>query len=560
MVIRVLILSSAVLAIARPLHAVHWAWDGVPVCVYNSTKTGQKIAPDGSGGAFVVWAERRFGNDDIFIQRIDSAGTVLWAADGVPATTSTLNDGTPRVISDGAGGAIVAWGGSDRVMAQRLDPAGNRLWTDEGVLLADAGVYAGNPYLVSDGKGGAIIAWIVRFGNYDIYAQRVRGDGVPLWGSDGIPVCTDGANQWVPITVVDGCGGAIIVWSDERPAMRNDIYAQRVDSTGVCLWAADGIPVASEYNNEDQHDAVSDMAGGAIVCWHWGDGSQPSRDVYAQRIDGSGARLWDVHGVEVCADTMGQERPRLATDGSGGAIIAWYDYRDCPWNYYSDIYAQKLSAGGALQWAVGGVPVCTQEHKQVTVEIAPNGTGGAALVWMDCRFPDRGDYCVYGDIIDGDGNCLWGSNGFPVCINGEMQQSPVVATDGCGGGIFVWNDKRGPGMNIYAQRLNLYFSPATGDEPPVAVQAYLAQNFPNPFNPITDIGFGIKESGHISIRIYDAAGRLVTTLVDESRLAGRYTTEWNGQNSDGSSVASGIYFYRLVAGEFVQTKKLVLLR
>ena len=101
----------------------------------------------------------------------------------------------------------------------------------------------------------------------------------------------------------------------------------------------------------------------------------------------------------------------------------------------------------------------------------------------------------------------------------------------------------------------------TGDDPmPLPDVTFLAQNFPNPFNPITNIGFGIQESGHISIRIYDAAGRLVTTLVDESRPAGRYATEWNGQNTDGSSAASGVYFYRLITMEFEETKKMILLK
>jgi hypothetical protein len=531
----------------------------VPVSIYDSTKLGQRIVPDGSGGALIVWSDTRNGRDDVYIQRMDADGNALWTANGVQVTNSPLFDQGAEAVSDGAGGAIVAWSGSDRVMAQRLDPDGNRLWGDEGVLLA-TGTYATGTSPVSDGKGGAIISWEVGYGNHNIYAHRIRADGVILWGSGGVPVCTDGSHQKAPLSVTDDCGGAMIVWRDERAAYSTDIYAQRVDSTGTCLWAADGIAVASDSLGENLHDAVSDMAGGMIVCWHVGTGSASSRDVYAQRIDGAGARLWNADGIEVCADMMGQERPRLATDGAGGAIIAWYDYRDCPYNVYADVYAQKLSVDGVPQWTGGGVPVCTEEHTQVTVEIASNGTGGAALVWMDCRFPERGSYCVFGDIIDGDGNCLYGGNGFPVCIADAMQQSPVVASDGCGGGIFAWNDKRGLGLDIYAQRLNLYFDPPTGEEPPAAARCSLAQNYPNPFNPITNIGFGIKESGHISIRIYDAAGRLVTTLVDESRPAGRYTTEWNGQNTDGSSAASGIYFYRLVADEFVQTKKMVLRR
>ena len=101
----------------------------------------------------------------------------------------------------------------------------------------------------------------------------------------------------------------------------------------------------------------------------------------------------------------------------------------------------------------------------------------------------------------------------------------------------------------------------TGDDPmPVPEATFLAQNWPNPFNPITNIGFGIKEPAYVSLRIYDAAGRLVTTLIDESRPAGRYDTVWDGTDSAGGAVASGVYFYMLKAGQFEETKKMILLR
>ncbi|MDD3643603.1 MAG: hypothetical protein PHQ19_09100 [Candidatus Krumholzibacteria bacterium] len=118
----------------------------MPVCDYWSSKGNQKIAADGSGGAFVVWIDNRNGNDDIYIHRLAPDGNRLWGAEGVPATTSSLTDANPRVISDGADGATVAWGGSSRIMAQRIDPAGNRLWTDEGVMLVDEGMYPGVPW------------------------------------------------------------------------------------------------------------------------------------------------------------------------------------------------------------------------------------------------------------------------------------------------------------------------------------------------------------------------------------------------------------------------------
>ena len=88
----------------------------------------------------------------------------------------------------------------------------------------------------------------------------------------------------------------------------------------------------------------------------------------------------------------------------------------------------------------------------------------------------------------------------------------------------------------------------------------LAQNFPNPFNPVTALSFGVKEKGHVSLRIYDVTGRLVRTLIDDVREAGRYRAEWDGTNNRGASVASGVYFVRAVSGTMEQTRKLVIVR
>jgi hypothetical protein len=101
----------------------------------------------------------------------------------------------------------------------------------------------------------------------------------------------------------------------------------------------------------------------------------------------------------------------------------------------------------------------------------------------------------------------------------------------------------------------------TGEETPdTPLASYLSQNFPNPFNPLTRIDFGLKARGAVSLRIYDVAGRLVRVLVDEERGAGHYTEEWNGRDNNGRTVASGIYFYAIEAGGFRQTRKMVLLR
>jgi len=98
------------------------------------------------------------------------------------------------------------------------------------------------------------------------------------------------------------------------------------------------------------------------------------------------------------------------------------------------------------------------------------------------------------------------------------------------------------------------------DTPKAPAASFLAQNFPNPFNPTTRITFGLAAPGDVSLRIYDAAGRLVRVLAEGARPAGNYSELWDGRDSGGRAVASGIYFYRLQAGSFTETRKMALLR
>jgi hypothetical protein len=88
----------------------------------------------------------------------------------------------------------------------------------------------------------------------------------------------------------------------------------------------------------------------------------------------------------------------------------------------------------------------------------------------------------------------------------------------------------------------------------------LVQNYPNPFNPHTTIAFSLAARGRVALAIYDVNGGIVRTLVNETRAAGAYELTWDGRDDNGVAVASGVYFYRLVAPGFTQTKKMVLLK
>lgn len=107
---------------------------------------------------------------------------------------------------------------------------------------------------------------------------------------------------------------------------------------------------------------------------------------------------------------------------------------------------------------------------------------------------------------------------------------------------------------------NLLAMTGVDEEPATPRDFALKQNFPNPFNPTTSIAFTIPAAQKVSLKIYDAQGRLVQTLIDAPLAAGRHEVEWNGLNRQNEVAASGVYLYILQSGGFREMKKMVLLR
>ncbi len=128
--------------------------------------------------------------------------------------------------------------------------------------------------------------------------------------------------------------------------------------------------------------------------------------------------------------------------------------------------------------------------------------------------------------------------------------------------VWVFNDWSQPHPQITS---------ATPEFEPVVVQVSAAkgsvpssyslnQNYPNPFNPSTEIAFALPQSGHVSLTVYNVLGQSVKTLIDGTLEAGTHQVTWDGTDSHGSVTASGIYFYRIQADNFVATKKMTLLK
>ncbi|MDT8323322.1 MAG: hypothetical protein RRA94_04345, partial [Bacteroidota bacterium] len=243
------------------------------ICQEGSNQTAPRIVSDGAGGAIICWHDQRAPQAafDVYAQRIDKDGFVRWTVNGNVVTSAWNSQSKPEMVSDGAGGAIIAWtdtrDGNNDVYAQRIDGSGNVLWTADGVPVATDVTNEADPRLISDGRNGAIITWNAGTGGFPptskIYAQRIDGSGLPLWGN---PVTISGNLRFsnAPSIASDGAGGAYIAYA-YYPRPEYDVYAQRIDSSGVIKWAANGVPIANNSGTQDSPLLVADGTGNAFL-------------------------------------------------------------------------------------------------------------------------------------------------------------------------------------------------------------------------------------------------------------------------------------------------------
>ncbi len=264
-----------------------------------------------------------------------------------------------------------------------------------------------------------------------------------------LPVCTDAADQAAPTVIADGSGGMLVIWSDGRGGSGlNDIYVQHVLATGVVdpAWPVNGRLVCGATGAQTLPVGVSDGAGGVIVAWQDGR-SGTSQDVYAGRVLASGALspTWPVNGRAICTAIGNQSAVAIATDGLGGAFIAWQDLRG---GATEDLYLHRVLASGSLAggWNADGVAVCTLAQQQAAPALLADGTGNVIVAWQDNRaytgVANVHDIYAARMLSTGARDVGWPGNGRAVCTAVSMQLFPMMAGDGAGGALISWLDYR----------------------------------------------------------------------------------------------------------------------
>jgi hypothetical protein len=396
--------------------------------------------------------------------RISAAAWPHDPAINVPICTTTGARSNPVAVSDGAGGAIMAWtdsrSGIEHIYAGRVLADGSIpiSWTTNGVGLA-LGIPSQQqfyPNICSDGAGGAIVTWEQDFSisDHDIYAQHITAAGATTWGPNGITVCFSTGLQLRPTVAPDGGGGAFIAWEDQRSGGQYDIYAQHLTSVGSLAaggWVADGNLACAAVNDQLNPEVVPDGSGGCVICWD--DYRAAPSQIFATRLTTTGglAAGWGGSGNLAGGGIGPESNSAIVADNAGGAMIVWEDFR----SGNSDVYWQHMTAAGNPAVPGGGRAVCVAAGDQVVPSVCSDGGTGVFVTWRDGRAPD---FDIYAEHVTGSGGVAAGwppvASALAVCGAANNQYQPSVVPDGAGGAIVFWTDLRDNAQeDIFAQHV-----------------------------------------------------------------------------------------------------------
>jgi hypothetical protein len=462
---------------------------------------GPSISMDAAGSLVIVWYDFRDGDWDIYFQRYNDAGTALGVNTKVNENTGGASQQHPKISMDAAGNFVIVW--------------------DD---------YRNN--------------------NLDIYFQRYTSTGGALGVNTKVNDDAGSAIQWNPSISMDAAGNFVVVWIDERNVDR-DIYFQRFTSIGGALGVNTIVNDDATTADQIAPSILIDVTGNFIIVWH--DFRNTDWDIYYQRYTSTGGTLGANTKVNDDAGTEFQFYPTISMDAVGNFVIVWQDFRNINW----DIYFQRFtSTGAALGTNIKVNDDAGSMHQKVP-SISMDGVGNFVIVWQDDRYGQT-DHDIIGQRYFSNGNQNGGN--YLIVANGPNNgvASPVVFA-GSSSIIFSWqDDRRSKGWDIYAKIVDWNWNGVTAviDEGNINPKDFsLSQNYPNPFNPNTLIKYQIPEVSFVTLKVYDVLGNEVATLVNEEKPVGSYKFEFSASN-----LPSGIYFYQLTAGKFIETKKMILIK
>ena len=457
-------LCAILLAVCATAPAwAQWSDDPMQNLILADRPDGQaqpKLAPTADGGFYVSWLGGVVDGFDVYLQRLGADGQAQWAEDGVRvadrAFSSTQDYGLARSAD---GDALLAFrfpdgSGQAQAVANRIDGNGTPLWGDPGVFVSADASGAASPRITGMPDGGAVVAW-TSFGTGAIVLQRLDADGVPQWGPDGVSLERPSGVFLIADLHADGAGNVIVSGSAQLSNFDRRLWAQKLGGDGAPLWGADPVEVFDGSDGALQFGYfppfVTDGDGGAVFAWYQVGGGTDTR-VRIQRVLSDGSFAFAQNGVDAATGTdLQRSAPSAAFDpATEDVYVLWPEEQQVGTERFYGVSAQRIDAAGARQWGDTGrvlVPLGDEQGSQVSALALDDG---ALLTWSLGAAPNP--MRIESTRLDADGAFVWPGEIVPLKTAATQHSRTQGALSSDGFGAYVWADGDEPAV-IKAQNV-----------------------------------------------------------------------------------------------------------
>lgn len=527
-----------------------------------------RLANLAPGRHAVVWSDVRFATRgmDVFYQVLDDSGQTELAPNGqqlIQTPDSVYRFHRLRdLCADGTGGFFAVYmainSGIEFPRVIHIDAQNQAVGSDTGeAVFTDVNHLGSYEYslCIPDGAGGCYVATALYDAQFvlDIWIQRLNAVCQPVWNQSVRLMETDDDD------VIQGMlpgtdGSCLLIWKNGFYSDYNLMCAQ-ILPVGRIGWQQ---PLCAAPNQQGDAAVASDHAGGFYACWE--DLRSPYRELYAQHVSATGQMLWGTDGIRISPEYINIVFGKIVSNSAGHVYIAWLQAGAQPF----DLKIRKFDATGSSLWTnIVSIHIPNSTEQSGEVSLSPDAGDGLFVFYTD--YEDY-RYHIYGTHFDPDGETVadpyWADNRGLVSAFGvtENEISPILSPDGNGGLLvayqrFTVHSDELLWQQLYAQRLYDGFTASPEEPVPAPRRFALHQNYPNPFNPATEIRFELAHGAKTTLQVFDVLGRNVKTLIDAPLSAGEHRIHF-----DGSDLPSGMYFCRLQAADFTQSKKMLLLK
>ena len=440
---------------------------------------------------------------------------------------------------------------------QLIDHYGERLYPGRGIHIPPQGSY-GNGSVMGISGNDIYLAWmesedgIVR----QIIGQRVC-NGQLMWGENGKVITS--APQLFNIEI-KGIVGSYFIWETQNAEQdRSFCKALKVDQNGdpASGWTVAGSNLILDNDYDEQDYLKAGLVNDDLISFVRlsGRGAYPVR---AQRLSSDGLRMWNDAGLSLSSSI---NYPSIS-DVVYGNEIAYVilDYS----NDTQQALFQKLSLSGEMLLPEDGISFTTNLHNCYDADLVKFADGSYLCAYTDNDGAWIQNRDVYYRQISPNGAPM-GDHPTVLCSERYQQQYIRGAIRG-NKAVFAWSDDRAGIMNSETAYTGVWGNSVISsyvaiDDPleTPSVVPEISGNYPNPFNPSTTIAFALPAGGEVSLSVFNLKGQLVRTILNEAELeAGKHTAIWDGTDSTGRIVSSGVYFCALkTAGKTVSRKMLL---